>query len=90
MIHVSDKEAFLPVRTGVACLLAARRLGGDAFRWRTEEYEYRADVPAIDLLAGNADLRRGIDKGLSLAELTASWDEELARFLPLRKKHLLY
>lgn len=90
MIHVTDKEAFLPVRTGVACLLAARRLGGSDFRWRTEEYEYRSDVPAIDLLAGNADLREGIDKGLSLDELTASWDEELARFLPLRQKHLLY
>lgn len=90
MLHVTDREAFQPVRTGVACLMAARRLGGDAFQWRTEEYEYRSDVPAIDLLAGDADLRRGIDAGRSLAELTAGWDEALSRFLPLRKKHLLY
>ena len=90
MLHVTDREAFLPVRTGVACLLAARELGGDAFRWRTEEYEYRSDVPAIDLLAGNDELRKGIDAGRSLDELCASWPEELARFLPLRERHLLY
>lgn len=90
MIHVTSREAFLPVRTGVACLLAAREVGGAQFRWRTEEYEYRSDVPAIDLLAGNAELREGIDAGRSLAELTASWDADLQRFLPLRARHLLY
>ena len=90
MLHVTDRERFLPVRTGVACLRVARALGGDAFRWRTEEYEYRSDVPAIDLLAGNDELRRGIDEGRSLDELTAGWEEELARFLPLRERHLLY
>lgn len=90
MIHVTDREAFLPVRTGVACLRAARLLGGEAFRWRTEEYEYRSDVPAVDLLAGNEEIRLGIDAGRTLAELTAGWDEELQRFLPLRSKHLLY
>src|SRR5690606_13634364 len=37
MLHVTDRERFLPVRTGVACLRVARALGGDAFRWRTEE-----------------------------------------------------
>ncbi|HWV38195.1 MAG TPA: DUF1343 domain-containing protein [Vulgatibacter sp.] len=90
MIHVTDREAFLPVRTGVACLRAARRLGGDAFRWRTEEYEYRSDVPAIDLLAGNDELRRGIDEGWSLDRLTEGWLEESRGFLEARSRHLLY
>lgn len=90
MVHVTDRTAFQPVRTGVACLLAAREIGGDAFRWRTEMYEYRDDVPAIDLLAGTDELRKGIDAGRSLDELTASWEEELAAFLPERSRYLLY
>lgn len=90
MLHVTDPDTFEPVRTGVACLLAAREIGGDAFRWRTEEYEYRDDVPAIDLLAGNDELRQGIDAGKPLSELVAGWQEELERFLPLRQRHLIY
>lgn len=90
MLHVHDPRAFLPVRTGVACILWAKRLGGEAFAWRTEIYEYRDDVPAIDLLAGNERLRQGIDADRSLDELCAGWDEAAARFLAERKPFLLY
>jgi uncharacterized protein YbbC (DUF1343 family) len=88
--HVDDRDAFRPFRTGLACLRAARRLGGDAFRWRTERYEFRDDVPAIDLLAGDAAVRVAIDADRPLAEICGGWDEELARFAPLRERHLLY
>ncbi len=90
MIHVTDRDAFLPVRTGVACLIAAHSLGGEAFQWRTEEYEYRSDVPAIDLLAGTDELRRGIDAGSGLEQLVAGWDAELRDFHPERARHLRY
>ncbi len=88
--HVDDRDAFRPIRTGLACLRAARRLGGAAFRWRTERYEFRDDVPAIDLLAGDAAVREAIDADRPLEAITRGWDEELARFVPLREKHLLY
>ncbi|AKU90478.1 exo-beta-N-acetylmuramidase NamZ domain-containing protein [Vulgatibacter incomptus] len=90
MIHVTDRDAFLSVRTGIACLRAARALGGDAFRWRTTEYEFRSDVPAVDLLAGDDAIREGIDAGRSLDELTSGWAPYLASFLPERERHLLY
>jgi hypothetical protein len=35
----------------------------DAFRFRTERYEFVDDIPAVDLLAGSADLREGIRDG---------------------------
>lgn len=90
MIHVEDPKAFLPVRTGVACVRAAKQLGGGEFRWRTELYEFRDDVPAIDLLAGDDWLRAGIDEGWTLDKLTSSWADFQREFLPRRARHLLY
>lgn len=90
MLHVDDPETFLSFRTGVACVLWAHRLGGERFAWRTETYEYRDDVPAIDLLYGSDRLRKGAEEGRSLAELAAEWEAPLARFLALRAPHLLY
>jgi len=89
-IHVTSPEDFLPVRTGIACLVAARTLGGDDFRWRTEPYEFRDDVPAIDLLAGDDWLREGIDAGWTLGKLTSNWPDFSRSFLRIRARHLLY
>ncbi len=65
-IHVTDRSVFLPYRTGIAALLAVKTLWPDDFAWRTERYEFRDDVPAIDLLTGNNAVREAIDAGESL------------------------
>lgn len=62
-IHVFDREIFLPVKTGLAILMQLRRLFPDAFHWRTERYEFRDDVPAVDLLTGHGNVRTAIDTG---------------------------
>lgn len=90
MIHVTDRDRFRPFLTGVAFLRAARRLAGPAMRWRTERYEFRDDVPAIDLLAGSDAIRTAIDAGRGLAEIAAPWEEEIRPFLAERSEHLLY
>ncbi|MGC4116024.1 MAG: DUF1343 domain-containing protein [Myxococcales bacterium] len=77
MIHVTDRRAFLPVRTGVAVLRAARQVGGEAFRWRTERYEFVDDKPAIDLLCGTDAVRKAIDAGQSLDGCCVGFGEEL-------------
>jgi uncharacterized protein YbbC (DUF1343 family) len=59
-IHVTDAAAFRPYATYLALLAIARRLGGDAFAFRTEAYEFVADIPAFDLLTGNAEARTRI------------------------------
>ena len=58
-LHVTDRRAFNAYRTGLAVLVAVKTLWPDAFAWRTQPYEFRADVPAIDLLTGNAGGARG-------------------------------
>jgi uncharacterized protein YbbC (DUF1343 family) len=68
-LHVTDRRAFQAYPTGIAVLIAVRSLWPDAFAWRTEPYEFRDDVPAIDLLTGTAKVRKAIDKGADLASV---------------------
>jgi uncharacterized protein YbbC (DUF1343 family) len=69
-LHVTDRRAFGSYRTGLAVLVALRRLWPEAFAWRREAYEFRDDVPAIDLLTGSAAVREAIDAGADLETVT--------------------
>ena len=89
-LHVNDRRAFRPLRTGVALLRAASRLSPDAFGWRQQAYEFVLDRPAIDLLAGGDWLRRGLAAGASLDELCAGWAAEERAFAERRAQYLLY
>lgn len=89
-LHVHDPEAFRPFLTGVACVLHARAQAPRAFRWRTEPYEFVADVPAFDLLCGSARERLGIAAGRPLAELAAAWRPEARAFARRRRPYLCY
>ena len=65
-LHVTDRRAFQSYRTGLAVLVAVKRLWPEAFAWRTEPYEFRDDVPAIDLLTGRPAARAAIAPGADL------------------------
>ncbi len=68
-LHVSDRRAFRPYRTGLAVLVAVRKLWPESFAWRSEPYEFRADVPAIDLLTGRPAVREAVDGGADLDDV---------------------
>ena len=89
-IHITHRDDFRPLRTGVALLRAARLANADAFQWRKEAYEFVTDVPAIDLLAGGAWLREGVDSGADLQEICAGWKEQEQAFVQRRAPFLLY
>jgi len=65
-IHVTDRRAFDAYRTGLAVLVAAKKLWPREFAWRKTAYEFRDDVPAIDLLTGKPAVRTAIDAGHDL------------------------
>jgi uncharacterized protein YbbC (DUF1343 family) len=90
MLHVRDRSAFRPLLTGVAVIQAAHELGGERFAWRTEPYEFVQDIPAIDLLCGTDQVRKGINGGRSLTELLEGFDGQLASFLRRRAQYELY
>ena len=89
-LHVISRPEFLPYRTGVAILRVLRELYPKKFAWRTTPYEFRDDVPAIDLLTGHPGVRQGIDAGESLDALmqTALFGTE--KFRAGRQTALLY
>jgi uncharacterized protein YbbC (DUF1343 family) len=89
-LHVTEPGAFRPYRTGVAFIKACRDQSPEQFRWRAKAYEFVDQIPAIDLLAGGAQLREGIDAGASLDELTARWPRDEGSFLEERQPYLLY
>jgi uncharacterized protein YbbC (DUF1343 family) len=77
-IHVTDPVAFRPFATYLALVAAAYRQDPERFVFRTEAYEFRDDVPAFDLLTGDAEARERILRGdapRAVAEAVASVDE---------------
>jgi len=89
-LHVVDRRAFQPVRTGLALVAALRKLSGDQFQWRTEPYEFVSTPIAIDLLFGSDRERRAIEAGHAWRDIAAMWRKEEQAFAERRKPFLLY
>lgn len=89
-IHVTDRETFRPVRTGLSVLAILRELSGEHFAWRREPYELVTDIPAIDLLCGSDRERLGLEAGRSARELAQAWEPEEADFRQQRQQFMMY
>ncbi|PZF83157.1 exo-beta-N-acetylmuramidase NamZ family protein [Jiangella anatolica] len=85
-LHVTDADAFDPVRTGVAMLVEAKRLYPEAFSWRGGG----TSDGFIHKLHGSERLRVMVDAGASADEIVASWQDELREFDQRRQQYLLY
>ncbi|MFJ6741962.1 exo-beta-N-acetylmuramidase NamZ domain-containing protein [Streptomyces sp. NPDC091279] len=80
-LHVDDRAAYDPVRTGIGLLVTARRVWS-GFAWRADHW--------IDRLTGSARVRTMIDAGAGTDEVVAAWRDELAAFSRVREQYLLY
>ncbi|MFG3147660.1 exo-beta-N-acetylmuramidase NamZ domain-containing protein [Streptomyces sp. NPDC048243] len=80
-IHVHDRAAYDPVRTGIALLVTARKVWS-GFAWRSDNW--------IDKLTGSTQVRTMIDAGAGTDEVVAAWQDELGAFRGTRKEYLLY
>ncbi|MFJ8084429.1 exo-beta-N-acetylmuramidase NamZ domain-containing protein [Streptomyces sp. NPDC096205] len=80
-IHVHDRAAYDPVRTGIALLVTAKR-AWSGFAWRADNW--------IDKLTGSTWVRTAIDSGAGVDDVVAGWQEELAAFRRVRQEYLLY
>jgi uncharacterized protein YbbC (DUF1343 family) len=89
-LFVTDAARFRPFRTGLACVLHARRQAPDRFAWRTEAYEFVSDVLAFDLLCGSDRERLAIEGGATLAEVVRALPPEERAFEQRRRPFLLY
>ncbi|QIY70093.1 exo-beta-N-acetylmuramidase NamZ domain-containing protein [Streptomyces sp. RLB1-33] len=80
-IHVHDRAAYDPVRTGIALLVTAKKIW-NGFAWRSDDW--------IDKLTGSTSVRTMIDAGATADEVVAAWQDELKAFQRIRKEYLLY
>jgi len=89
-LHVTDRSVYEPYLTGIAAISAVRALYPDRFAWREPPYEYEAEKLPIEILCGSQEIPRSIEAGTPPSEIRASWQSELAQFLKIRVKYLLY
>jgi uncharacterized protein YbbC (DUF1343 family) len=80
-VHVHDRDAFEPVRTGIGLLVTAKATWS-GFAWRADNW--------IDKLTGSTGVRTRIDAGAGVDEVVAGWKDELAGFRATRERYLLY
>jgi uncharacterized protein YbbC (DUF1343 family) len=89
-LHVTDRLAFRPYRVGIALLRELWAVGGGQFGWRTEPYEFVSHRLAIDLLTGGDAVRLGVERGLDLEEIFASFVPAERAFHERRRDCLIY
>lgn len=89
-IHVTDRNAFEPVITGVAMVKVVYDLYPREFRWKEPPYEYVYDRNPFDVIAGTSSIREAFEKGTTIEELQNNWNEGLDAFRRVREKYLLY
>lgn len=89
-LHVSDRNAFKPVITGVAIISAIRRLYPGRFEWKQPPYEYVYDKLPFDVINGSSRLREQIEAGTPVSEIEGSWRDGLNEFAERRGEYLLY
>jgi uncharacterized protein YbbC (DUF1343 family) len=89
-IHVTDRESFKPVKTGVALIEMFRRFDPVRFEWRRPPYEYEHEKVPIDILAGSDTLRQQVERGVPVEEIAASWRDDEEEFRRFRQPYLLY
>ncbi|MGW1359470.1 exo-beta-N-acetylmuramidase NamZ family protein [Streptomyces chartreusis] len=80
-IHIHDRAAYDPVRSGIALLVTAKKVWS-GFAWRPDNW--------IDKLTGNTRVRTLIDAGASADDVVADWQQELSAFRRTRREYLLY
>jgi uncharacterized protein YbbC (DUF1343 family) len=89
-IHVTSRDAFRPVLTGVALIGMFRRFDPQKFAWRQPPYEYEQEKLPIDILAGSDQLRRQIEEDVPAVEIARSWQREEDEFRQRRQRFLMY
>ncbi len=89
-IHVTDREKYLPFRTGLALVAEYRSQAPKEFEWNAPPYEYEDELLPFDILCGTDRIRRALETGESLRSIENLWSDELATFSAKRKRHLLY
>lgn len=86
-IHITNRNSFKPVETGLHIVKAIHDMYPEDFQFRAEN---SAGISFFDNLMGNGWVREAIEEGKSVEEISHQWQEELDQFNQTRKQYLLY
>jgi uncharacterized protein YbbC (DUF1343 family) len=89
-IHVLDRDAFEPVKAGLAVVKIAHDMYPSEFKWKQPPYEYVFDKNPFDVIAGTSALREAMESGRSLEEMEKAWQAGTEAFRRQRREYLLY
>jgi uncharacterized protein YbbC (DUF1343 family) len=90
-VHVEDAAAFRPYAFYLHAIAHLARSLPEAFRVRSEPYEYVSDRPALDLLTGGPEFREllGAERA-TVDDYVREQERPLAEFATRRRAWLLY
>ncbi|UOR14000.1 DUF1343 domain-containing protein [Halobacillus amylolyticus] len=86
-IHVTDKDAYDPIVTGLHIVKSIHDLYPNDFEFRAENSE---GISFFDNLIGNGWVREAIENGQSVEKIQERWQEGLGEFKEVREEYLLY
>jgi len=89
-LHITERDLFEPVITGLAMIKTIFELYPSDFRWKDMPYEYEFDRNPFDVIAGTTKIREMIEKGKSINEIKLYWKNDVRDFNDLREKYFLY
>lgn len=89
-LHVTERESFEPVFTGLAMVKTLFDLYPQDFRWKNPPYEYVYDRNPFDVIAGTSKIREMLERGADLMEIRAFCRNGVDEFCKIRESYLLY
>ena len=89
-LHITDREKFEPVMTGIAMIKTIYEAYPKNFSWKVTPYEYEFNRNPFDVIAGTTKIREMIESGKSVQEIKSSWQTDVENFNRTRKPYLLY
>ncbi|QSB04362.1 exo-beta-N-acetylmuramidase NamZ family protein [Natronoglycomyces albus] len=85
-VDVTDRDAFDPIRTGLAMIIAQQQLF-DQYQWRDQD---GGGAFWLDKLTGNDGIRLAIEDGADIDTVTSIWEDDLEAFRQVRREYLIY
>lgn len=86
-IHVTNKQAYRPVETGLHIVKTLHDMYPNDFHFGAEN---SAGVSFFDNLMGNGWVREAIENGDSVQSIMKRWEDDLKEFEKLRRDYLIY
>ena len=89
-VHVVAPDMYQPYETTLALLQAVLACHRDAFRWKPPPYEYEYETLPADMIIGDKEVRKRVERLDSIRDIANSWEAELEAFKSVSKTFYLY